>query len=187
MANFYLDVIAKSPNFMSKKRIGDPALLEPRTRRLVEQIVSKAKAMGIEVMTFETFRSRERQEELFRQGATKLRQVGVHHYGLACDIVRVVDGQPSWKGDFSFLRDLSRSAGLIWGGDWGTPGSHHDFVDSDHVQRCAIARQPQLFSGTWYPDDNYNPYHDEPHPLWAETLNAARVKTAKTSKKSATA
>ena len=95
MDNFFLDVISKDPRFASTKRVGDVALLEPITRGLVQQIIVNAKAMGINVMVFETFRSKERQEALFAQGATKLKVVGVHHYGLACDIVRVVDGQPS--------------------------------------------------------------------------------------------
>jgi hypothetical protein len=109
-------------------------------------------------MVYETYRSRQRQKLLFDRGATKLEQVGVHHYGLACDIVKSVNGQPSWKGDFSFLGRLAKKHGLIWGGDWGRPGSPNRFVDAVHVQRCAVARQKRLFAGTWYPDDSYNPY-----------------------------
>jgi hypothetical protein len=33
-------------------------------------------------MIFETYRSQERQQVLFEQGATQLRTVGVHHHGL---------------------------------------------------------------------------------------------------------
>src|SRR6266478_8151690 len=97
-------------------------------------------------------------QQLFAQDATKLKTVGVHNYGLACDIVKVVGGEPSWKGDFSFLGLLARKHGLIWGGDWGAPGQHHTFIDAVHVQRCSIGKQPALFSGAFYPDDAYNPY-----------------------------
>jgi len=82
----------------------------------------------------------------------------VHHYGLACDIVKSINGQPSWKGDFSILGQMAHAHGLIWGGDWGTPSVHHSFIDSDHVQRCSIAKQGSLFLEKWYPDDNYDPY-----------------------------
>jgi hypothetical protein len=95
---------------------------------------------------------------LFNQGATKLRKVGVHNYGLACDIVKSINGQPSWKGDFSMLGQLARDHGLIWGGDWGNPTIHHTFVDAVHVQRCTVSRQAALFRGDWYPDDAYDPY-----------------------------
>ena len=157
MANFYSDVIARDPRFHSTKRICDLALLEPVTRKSVEAIIEDAAALGILLMPFETYRSQERQQELFAQGASKLRAVGVHHYGLACDIVKVVGGEPSWKGDFSFLGHLAQNHGLIWGGDWGAPNHPHTFVDAVHVQRCTVAMQPALFRGTWYPNDQYDP------------------------------
>jgi hypothetical protein len=166
MGNFFTDTISTDPRFNSTARVDDLALLEPVTRELVQRMVDAAKVMGISVRVFETYRSQARQQELFNQGASKLRTVGVHHYGLAADIVRVVNGEPSWKGDFSFLGQLAHSAGMIWGGDWGNPNVHHNFVDLVHVQRCTIARQPALFAGTWYPDPAYNPYADSPHSIF---------------------
>ena len=165
MTSFYADVIAKDARFTSLMRVADPALLEPVTRQLVERLINDARKMGIDVMIYETYRSRERQLALFNGGASKLRTVGVHHYGLACDIVRVVGDEPCWKGDFNFLGPLARSCGLIWGGDWGAPDIRHSFVDSVHVQRCTVARQGDLFAGAWYPDGIYNPYDDRPHIL----------------------
>lgn len=176
MGNFFTDVILNDPRSNSPNRISDMALLEPVTRQLVQQIVDTAQQMGIQVMVFETYRSQARQQELFNNGATKLRTVGVHRYGLACDIVRVVGGEPSWKGDFSFLGQLALSAGLIWGGDWGHPGIPSNFVDSVHVQRCTVAQQGALFAGNFYPDADYNPYTDGQHILFA----AARAQRAAT-------
>jgi len=128
-------------------------------------------------MIYETYRSQNRQQELFNNGATKLRTVGVHHYGLACDIVRVAAGEPCWKGDFSFLGQLAHSSGLIWGGDWGAPEIKHSFVDSVHVQRCTVTRQGDLFTGVWYPNDAYNPYDDKQHLFAAAIGNkTGRIK-----------
>jgi hypothetical protein len=158
--NFYTNVIANDPQFHSTSRIADPLLLEPVTRNAVAAVIADAKAHGVELMLFETFRSQERQEALFEQGATKLRHVGVHHYGLAADLVKSIDGEPSWKGDFSLLGTLARAHGLIWGGDWGSPGVAHSFVDADHVQRIPLARQTSLFSGVWYPSAIYDCYRD---------------------------
>jgi hypothetical protein len=166
MGNFFTDVLQPDSHFNSATRVADLNLLEPKTRQLVQQIIDSAADMGISAMVFETFRSQARQQDLFNNGATKLRTVGVHNYGLACDIVRVAGGEPSWKGDFSFLGQLAHSSALIWGGDWGNPNITHSFIDSVHVQRCTIARQSALFAGTWYPDDNYNPYTDDPHLLF---------------------
>jgi hypothetical protein len=179
VANFYTTVISQDARFDSLTRIGDPSLLEPVTRQLVEGLVTSARQMGIELMIYETYRSQDRQQALFNNGATKLRAVGVHHYGLACDIVRVVGGEPSWKGDFSFLGQLAHSSGLIWGGDWGAPNIKHSFVDSVHVQRCTVARQGDLFAGNWYPDDTYDPNADGKHLFAAATKAAVAKQPAK--------
>ncbi|MFY9911298.1 MAG: M15 family metallopeptidase [Candidatus Sulfotelmatobacter sp.] len=160
MGNFYSEVISLDARFRSSSLVDDPALLEPVTRQLVQQLLATAQRIGIALMIYETYRSQQRQQELFNNGATKLRAVGVHHYGLACDIVRSVNGEPSWKGDFSFLGNLAQNCGLIWGGDWGAPQIQHDFVDSVHVQRCTVAKQDDLFAGLWYPEETYDPYED---------------------------
>jgi hypothetical protein len=161
--SFYTDVIAKSAKFNSVERVDDLDLLEPVTRAAVQAIVAGAKSVyGIDLIVYETYRSQARQLALFNQHASQLKVVGVHHFGLACDLVKNVGGAPSWKGDFSFLGALGRAHGLIWGGDWGHPAPPaHGFVDPDHVQRCAVARQHGLFAQTWYPDDGYDPYKDQ--------------------------
>ena len=160
MGNFFTDVIARDSRFHSRTPISDLELLEPGMRDLVRQILRDAAALGIELMAFETYRSQERQQDLFNQHATQLPTVGVHHYGLACDLVRVIGGAPSWKGDFTFLGRLAFQHKLIWGGDWGTPKLPHKSYDAVHVQRCSVARQDALFRGAWYPDDNYDPHQD---------------------------
>jgi hypothetical protein len=160
MGNFFLDVISKAPHFNSPNRVADMDLLEPATRAAVQAIIADAAALGIPLMAFETYRSPQRQTLLFEQGATQLRTVGVHQYGLACDLVRVVGGEPSWKGDFTFLARLANTHRLIWGGDWGRPDLPHSFKDLVHVQNCSLLKQPALFRGDWYPDSAYNPYED---------------------------
>src|SRR2546426_1977955 len=77
---------------------------------------------------------------------------------LACDLVKAVAEEPSWKGDFSFLGKLAHDHRLIWGGDWGDSSVPHTFVDAVHVQRCAVSMQPALFRGSFYPDAQYDPY-----------------------------
>lgn len=155
MGNFYTDVIQKDPRFYSSDRISTLDLVEPVTRAAVIELVSDSAAAGIPLLVFETFRSLPRQELLFAQGATKLKQVGVHHYGLAVDLAKSINGEPSWKGDFSFLRVLAIKHGLVWGGDWAEPDQPHSFQDSDHLQRCSLRDQSRLFSGVWFPGDDY--------------------------------
>jgi D-alanyl-D-alanine carboxypeptidase len=161
MGNFYTDVIKVDPRFSSTSRINDLALLEPTTCAAVKAVMADAEAHGIALMVWETFRSQARQAALFAQGVTKLRNVGVHNFGLACDIVKVVNGEPSWKGDFSWMADFCQEHGLIWGGNWGHPDTPSTFVDEYHVQRVTVARQASLFRGDWYPDEGYDPTTDD--------------------------
>jgi len=96
MGNFYKEVIQKDPRFRSSSRVNDPDLLEPVTRQAVAAIIAEAKAAGIALLAFETFRSQARQRQLFNEGVTQLSNVGVHNYGLACDLVKLIKGEPSW-------------------------------------------------------------------------------------------
>lgn len=144
--SFYTDVICKAPEFHSIKSVRRLELLEPTTRDAVQCILRDMSRLGMPLMVTETYRSKERQVELFKQHATSLKTVGTHHYGLACDFAKLVGGEPSWKGDWSILGGLARKYGLVWGGTWG---------DADHVQRVKIADQNKLFANNWYPDKDY--------------------------------
>ena len=151
--SFFDEVIQKSPQFRSLEAVRDLDLLEPVTRDAVRWIVADAAVAGITLEVTETYRSAERQVMLYERGATQLKLVGVHHYGLAADFCKIIDGKASWAGDWSFLRDLANKHGLISGLDWGLPNEEHSFVDPDHVQRPTIAEQSKLFSGSWYPPE----------------------------------
>lgn len=152
--SFYTDVLQKSPVYHSPNRVSDLQWLEPVTRAAVIAILADAREAGTPLMVFETYRSPLRQQMLYNQGATQLRTVGTHGYGLAADLVKDVGGEPSWKGCFSFLGRLAKKHGLVWGGDWGQSGPHN-FIDADHLQRIAVADQSKLFTLAWYPDDAY--------------------------------
>ena len=94
--NFYTNVIKTSLAFKSKERVSALNLLEPEVRRRMQNVIDDAKLLGHELRIIETYRSKERQLELFNQKKTKLRNVGVHHYGLAADVVKIVNGKAFW-------------------------------------------------------------------------------------------
>jgi hypothetical protein len=150
--NFYTQHIAGAAGFHSTDEFRDLAWLEPATRAAAVAIIAGAAAIGITLFATETYRSVERQAMLYAKGATHLKNVGVHHFGLAVDFAKLIDGKASWAGDWAFLGRLAESQGLIWGGDWGLPAVPHTFRDFDHVQRCTLGEQTRLFAGTWYPE-----------------------------------
>ena len=157
MGNFYTDVLQIDVRFSSLDECRDIWLLEPGTRVAVQSIIADAMSdYGIDLRVSETFRSQARQQMLFAQGATKedgktSASMGVHHFGLACDFFKMINGEASWAGDWSFLRDLAEKYSLISGLDWSLPNIKHTFIDPDHVQLCTLAQESELFAGTWYP------------------------------------
>lgn len=151
MGNFFTDVLTRHPLFRASSRVSDLAMLEPNVRRKVLKIIEEARCHGLDLIAYETYRSQERQQALFKQKVTQLRTVGVHHYGLACDLVRVANGEPTWDGDYSLVGHLARAHGLVWGGDWPS------LRDEPHVQWCRVRDQAKLFRGDWYPDAQYDP------------------------------
>jgi hypothetical protein len=158
MANFYVDVIQKDRRFNSSERIDDKNLLEPHFAPMVNAIVADAANAGTQLRVIETYRSEERQAMLFAQGATQLRRVGVHHYGLACDFGIVRNGQIDWNTDYAIVGRLAEERGLVWGGRFS-------FHDDGHVQAVSVADQPRLFAGTWYPDFAAVPPEPTPPPI----------------------
>lgn len=140
----FLSKLKTDRRYTSIERVSDPALLFPPLRAKIESIVAEAKALGQELVIFETYRSAARQARLFAEGRTKLARVGVHHYGLAADLVRRVNGKLTWEADYALLGGLAKRRGLVWGGDWR-------FRDEVHVQGIPVSDQSRLFSGAWYP------------------------------------
>lgn len=158
--SFYDTDIRPSPAFRSDNVCKDVALLEPGTRAAVEALMAEAKEEGHDIRVLETYRSQTRQTALYHKGATQLRTVGCHGYGVAVDFGVFINGKYAENNKpYLFLRQLARKHGLISGQDWGK-AREGSFVDSGHVQRVPVWRQQALFAGTWYPPAAYDPYAD---------------------------
>lgn len=163
--SFFTDIIQKDRRFHSTLPVLDILLLEPTFRAAILALLRDALVERVTLRLLETYRSVERQEQLFEAGATQLRHVGVHHYGLACDLGIMIGGQVNWKADYSILGRLAKKHGLVWGGTWNEPDKPHSFRDYDHIQRIMVEHQSQLFAGTWYPDGTYNADDPKTWPL----------------------
>ena len=132
MANFF-DKLKTSSIFHSLNVCRDMEILYPPMRTAVELMVGQAEKQGLRVAVFETFRSAERQTQLYAQGHTLLKTNGMHHFGVAADIVFLDgDGHFTWpdKNDprWQTLGHCGRLFGLFWGGDW------KGFRDCPHFQ-----------------------------------------------------
>jgi hypothetical protein len=162
MPSFYDTVIRNSEAFGSDQICKDMALLEPGTRMAVDGMLADAKAGGHDLRVLETYRSQTRQSYLFTKHATQLRVVGCHGYGVAVDFGVFENGKYMENNKpYQFLDALARKHGTVSGLTWGHSYPNHGFIDSGHVQRVPIFRQPALFSGAWYPPINYDPFADQ--------------------------
>ncbi len=160
--SFYTEVIMKDPRFHSTTVCKDINLLEPNFRAKALKFQKAIEAAGHKVEILETYRSPARQMQLFREGFTELRNVGVHGYGLAADFALFVNGKYDPKGqDYIFFAKIAKDCDIISGYDWGLPDQPHSFRDYDHVQGVPLFRQHELFTGQWYPDASYSPWEDE--------------------------
>lgn len=158
--NFFDSVIRNSKAYRSDNRYAGVDLLEPGTRAAVAALVAEAHADGHDLRLLETYRSQHRQSALYMAKKTELREVGCHGYGVAADFGVFVDGRYAEDDKpYQFLAALARKHGLISGLDWGH-AKQGRFVDSGHVQRIPVWRQPSLFTGAWYPAENYDPFAD---------------------------
>lgn len=61
---------------------------------------------------FETFRSESRQHYLFGNNVTRINSLGMHHFGLACDFVKVLNNNFYWLLDYDALRKAGNEIGL---------------------------------------------------------------------------
>ena len=159
MGSFKTEVLDRDPRRNSTDQMRDTALLAPDLRRKIEAVIADAAVGGHRLIVLETYRSQARQEQLFTQGKSRLRQAGCHGFGLACDLGFLNEQcEVNWSADYSVLGRIARAHNLVWGGDWGEPEKAHSFRDLDHVQLCSMADEERLFNGNWYPDEGYDPY-----------------------------
>ena len=100
--------------------------------------LEECQRQGLKVLITETYRSQERQNELYKQGRTASGKVVTwtkysrHTSRRAWDICQNVKGQE--YSDTTFFRrcgEIARSLGIIWGGDWSTPDMPHFEVDAN--------------------------------------------------------
>jgi peptidoglycan L-alanyl-D-glutamate endopeptidase CwlK len=116
----------------------EPTGVQPLVLRKALEVVNEMTKRGYNVTIYQSFRSKAEQDAIYAQGRTKPGAIvtnakggeSLHNYGVAVDIVFVVNGKPSWsdKHAWAELGSVGKSVGFEWGGDW------KGFVDRPHFQ-----------------------------------------------------
>lgn len=113
---------------MSTRSLDD---LKPAVRPLVDAFLSSCIDAGIDVLVTCTLRTGAEQTALYAQGRTAPGHIvtrakagqSAHNYGLAIDVVPMVNGKPDWSGAdpvWQTMGKLGQAAGLTWLGAHGS-------------------------------------------------------------------
>jgi hypothetical protein len=106
--------------------ITDLNSLHPFFRDQVTTLIAKCKAKGIELAIVETYRTHAKQHEYKSMGGdytTAKAGQSRHQYGLAVDVVPIVNSKPVWKNAslWKKIGIVGEKLGLRWGGRWKNP------------------------------------------------------------------
>jgi len=139
--------------------------LHPVVAEKRDLLVARSRALGIDVIVTDDFRSSAEQDALYRKGrrgeGAIVTQVkggsSYHNYGLAIDFaLRVPGGDVIWdleydgngngRSDWMEVVGIAKRLGFSWGGDWKT------FRDYPHLQMDFGYSIAELQRG-WRPPD----------------------------------
>jgi hypothetical protein len=106
--------------------INELGALHPYFRDKIIELIQICRANGIELAVVETFRTRSKQNEYKGMGKKYTRSGGgssKHQYGLAVDLVPVVDSIAVWDSStlWKKIGVAGEKLGLRWGGRWKKP------------------------------------------------------------------
>lgn len=149
--------------------ITDVNALHPYFRDKVLDLIQLCKAKGIELAFVETYRTHAKQNEYKGMGKKYTRSGGgksKHQYGLAVDVVPIIDGVAQWDNKPLWLKVglVGEKLGLRWGGRWRYP------FDPGHFEWTGGLNTTALSAG-------YKPYipkEKELYPCLEEDLKLLR-------------
>lgn len=124
--------------------IADLNSLHPYFRDKIVELIRVCKAQGIELAVVESFRTHAKQAEYFGMGRKYTRSKGgksKHQYGLAVDVVPIVNAVPMWD-DQALWKKVGAAGerlGLRWGGRWRSPYDPAHFEWSGGVTTYELA------------------------------------------------
>ena len=129
--------------------------LHPDVRKRADKFVAACKATGIALLVTSTLRDKECQNALYAKGRTAPGRIVTnakggqswHNYGLALDIVPMVNGKPVWSTSgpdaalWKQVGEIGESCGLEWAGRWKS------FKETAHFQYTGALSLAQLQAG----------------------------------------
>jgi len=132
--------------------------LHPYFRDKIIELIQICKAKGIELAVVETFRTRSKQNEYKTMGRKYTRSGGgssKHQYGLAVDLVPIVDSAAVWDNVVMWRKIglAGEKLGLRWGGRWKKPydPGHFEWTGGLNSNHFAAGIFPAIPAKEKYP------------------------------------
>lgn len=127
---------------INSRKVSD---LHPYVAGLCNRLIDLCKKEGITIIVTSTLRDSEYQKYLYEKvpGSTNTPLIGAHGFGLAFDVVPIVNGKAIWnnQGLWNKVGAIGKSIGLEWGGDW------RSIVDKPHFQYTQGLSSSELRAG----------------------------------------
>ncbi|MFA5404921.1 MAG: peptidoglycan-binding protein [Ignavibacteria bacterium] len=142
IAKHFHSVIKLSKEYQENRAVAcnNPELLFPDFKDIIDILERNCIADGISISRRETFRTNALQLSYYKSGASKIKLNGMHHYGIAQDILCLDEKggiiQSGSAKEYKQMRKLASSLGLHLLGEW----------DAGHFQFIATNMQNQLRS-----------------------------------------
>jgi hypothetical protein len=129
----------------SMPMINDLSALHPYFREKVQALIEACSAKGIQLAVVETYRTRAKQNEYRSMGRIYTRSTGghsKHQYGLAVDVVPIVDSVAQWHDPVLWKKigNAGERLGLRWGGRWRRPYDPGHFEWSGGVTTALLEK-----------------------------------------------
>ncbi len=124
--------------------IADLSALHPYFRDKIIELIAICREKGIELAVVETYRTVAKQNEYKQLGKIYTRSSGGrsrHQYGLAVDVVPIVDSVAEWHNEALWKKVgvVGEKLGLRWGGRWRHPYDPGHFEWSGGVSSASMA------------------------------------------------
>ncbi|EUJ59568.1 L-alanoyl-D-glutamate peptidase [Listeria fleischmannii FSL S10-1203] len=118
-------------SYYKERNWGNIAKLADNTKKAATTLLNWAESEGIEVLIYETIRTKEQQAENVKKGASQTIK-SYHLTGQALDFVPAKGSTVQWDGygraEIKNFVAKAKSLGFEWGGDWKS------FIDKPHLQ-----------------------------------------------------
>jgi len=127
--------------------------LHPVVQELCRKHIDACRKRGVKILVTNKLRDSEYQEYLYSLGRSKpgnivtnMKLIGPHGFGLAYDVVPVVNRKAVWDDNklWSIIGEEGRKLGLTWGGNWKSivDKPHFEYTDGLTAAQLRAGRRP---------------------------------------------